>query len=86
MRTRYIVTCELSDDDRRSVFTATGPMAERVMSSATLHLLLEHAEDRILMIDLGLVEGRAENCVSATGQRDLAPERTVIEGRRSEML
>jgi plasmid stability protein len=39
--------------------------------------LIEHAEDQILMIDLGPVDGRAANCVDAIGRRGLPPERTV---------
>lgn len=94
MRTRYIVTYDISDDDRRnnvfrtlrghgdhiqySVFRCDLSESERVMLVAALHPLIEHAQDQILMIDLGPVDGRAANCVSAIGRRYLAPERTVV--------
>jgi CRISPR-associated protein Cas2 len=94
MRTRYIVTYDISDDDRRnkvfralrgrgdhiqySVFRCDMSDSERVTLIATLHLLIAHAEDQILMIDLGPVDGRAASCVSAIGRRYLAPERTVV--------
>lgn len=94
MRTRYIVTYDISDDDRRnrvfktlrgygdhiqySVFRCDMSDSERVTLIATLYPLIEHAEDQILIIDLGPVDGRAANCVSAIGRRYLAPERTVV--------
>jgi CRISPR-associated protein Cas2 len=94
MRTRYIVTYDVSDDDRRnrvfktlrgygdhiqySVFRCDMSDSERVTLVATLHPLIEHAEDQILIIDLGPVDGRAAHCVSAIGRRYLAPERTVV--------
>lgn len=94
MRTRYIVTYDISDDDRRnrvfkalrgfgdhiqySVFRCDLSDSERVILVATLHPLIEHGEDQILLIDLGPVDGRAAGCVSAIGRRYLAPERTVV--------
>jgi len=94
MRTRYIVTYDISSDDRRnqvfkclrgrgdhiqySVFRCDLSDAERAALIAALHPLIEHAEDQILMIDLGPVEGRAATCVTAIGRRYLAPERTVV--------
>jgi CRISPR-associated protein Cas2 len=94
MRTRYIVTYDISSDDRRntvfkilrgrgdhiqySVFRCDLSDAERATLIAALHPLIEHAEDQILMIDLGPVEGRAATCVTAIGRRYLAPERTVV--------
>jgi CRISPR-associated protein Cas2 len=94
MRNRYIVTYDISDDDRRnnvfktlrghgdhiqySVFRCDLSASERVTLIAILTPLIEHAEDQILLIDLGPVEGRAASCVSAIGRRYLAPERTVV--------
>jgi CRISPR-associated protein Cas2 len=94
MRNRYIVTYDISHDDRRnnvfktlrgygdhiqySVFRCDLSDSERVTLIAALHPLIEHAEDQILMIDLGPVDGRASTCVNAIGRRYLAPERTVV--------
>ena len=94
MRNRYIVTYDISDDDRRnkvfttlrgrgdhiqySVFRCDLSDSERIMMIATLHPLIDHKEDQILVIDLGPVEGRAANCVNAIGRPHLAPERTVV--------
>ena len=94
MRNRYIVTYDVSDDDRRnkvftalrgrgdhiqySVFRCDLSDSERIMMIATLHPLIDHKEDQILVIDLGPVDGRAANCVSAIGRPYLARERTVV--------
>jgi len=94
MRNRYIVTYDISDDERRtrifkllrgcgdhiqySVFRCDLSDSERITMIATLHPLIEHQEDQILLIDLGPVDGRAATCVNAIGRRYLAPERTVV--------
>ena len=94
MRNRYIVTYDISEDDRRtrvhntlrgygdhiqySVFRCDLSERERVAMRAQLHPLIDHAIDQILMIDLGPVDGRAATCVEAIGRRYIAPERTVV--------
>jgi CRISPR-associated protein Cas2 len=94
MRNRYIVTYDISDDDRRnrvfktlrgcgdhiqySVFRCDLSESERITMISALHPLIEHKEDQILVIDLGPVDGRAATCVNAIGRRYLAPERTVV--------
>ena len=94
MRTRYIVTYDISNDDRRntvfkalkgygdhiqySVFRCDLSERERISMIAELHPLIEHNEDQILVIDLGPVEGRAASCVAAIGRKYIAPERTVV--------
>ncbi|HEY0194329.1 MAG TPA: CRISPR-associated endonuclease Cas2 [Kofleriaceae bacterium] len=94
MRNRFIVTYDISDDDRRtavfrtlrgfgdhiqySVFRCDLSDQVRITLVAALHVLIDHKEDQILLFDLGPVEGRASTCVTALGRPHLAPERTVI--------
>jgi CRISPR-associated protein Cas2 len=94
MRNRYIVTYDISNDDRRnkvfatlrgcgdhiqySVFRCDLSAGERVTMIATLHDLIHHQEDQILVIDLGPIDGRASTCVDAIGRRYITPERTVV--------
>jgi CRISPR-associated protein Cas2 len=94
MRNRYIVTYDISDDDRRdkvfttlrgcgdhiqySVFRCDLSASERASMIATLHPLIEHTYDQILMFDLGPVDGRAASCVEAIGRKYIAPERTAV--------
>lgn len=93
MQNRFIVTYDISNDDRRtnvfrtlrafgdhiqySVFRCDLSEKERVTLLATLHPLIEHAEDQILLFDLGPVDGRAAHCVTAIGRPHFTPERTV---------
>lgn len=94
MRNRFIVTYDIRDDDRRtavfralrgfgdhiqySVFRCDLSEQARITLLATLHPLIEHKEDQILVIDLGPVDGRAASCITALGRPHIAPERTVI--------
>jgi CRISPR-associated protein Cas2 len=94
MRTRYFVTYDISDDDRRnrvfkalrgfgdhlqySVFRCDLSERERITLIAALHPLIDHAEDQILMIDLGPTDGRASTCVSSLGRRYLNPDRGAV--------
>jgi CRISPR-associated protein Cas2 len=94
MRTRYLVTYDIADDDRRtqvyktlrgygehlqySVFRCDLAATRRAQMTTDLHPLIDHARDQILVIDLGPVEGRADDCIVSIGRRYLPPERTVI--------
>ena len=94
MRNRYIVTYDITDDDRRnsvfktlrgygdhlqySVFRCDLSESERISMNAELYPLIDHTIDQILLIDLGPVEGRAASCVDSIGRRYIAPERTVV--------
>ena len=94
MKNRYIVTYDISDDERRtkvfkamrgfghhiqfSVFRCDLSDHTRVLMHAELHQLIDHNEDQILVIDLGPVDGRAATCINAIGRHYLPPERTVL--------
>ena len=72
--TWYSRRCADGDHIQDSVFRCDLSERERVALIATLHALIEHAEDQILLSDLGPVDGRGANCVTAIGRRYLAPE------------
>ena len=94
MRNRYIVTYDITDDRRRtavykclrgfgdhlqySVFRCDLVDRRRVELVAALHELIDHADDQILLIDLGPVDGRASACISSMGRAYANPERTVV--------
>lgn len=94
MRNRYIVTYDITEDDRRnsvfkalrgygdhiqySVFRCDLSDSERISMYAELHPLIDHTIDQILLIDLGPVDGRAATCVDAIGRRYIPPQRTVV--------
>lgn len=94
MRNRFIVTYDISDNDRRnnvfralrgcgdhlqySVFRCDLSEADRISMNVVLSPLIDHGADQILLIDLGPVDGRAANCITALGRRYITPERTVV--------
>jgi CRISPR-associated protein Cas2 len=94
MRNRYFVTYDISEDSRRtavykalrgfgdhlqySVFRCDLSARRRVDLVATLHDLIDHATDQVLLIDLGPVDGRAAICVSSIGRAYTNPERSVV--------
>jgi CRISPR-associated protein Cas2 len=94
MQNRYIVTYDITDDARRtavyktlrgfgdhlqySVFRCDLSERRRIELIGTLHDLLDHATDQVLIIDLGPVDGRAASCVSSLGRGYTNPERTVV--------
>lgn len=94
MRTRYFVTYDITDDDRRalvfrtlrgygdhlqySVFRCDLSDRERISMIAALHPLIDHREDQILLIDAGPLDGRAATCVSAIGRAYIDPVRGAV--------
>lgn len=94
MQTRYLVTYDISDDERRtavyktlrgygdhlqySVFRCDLTATLRAQLTTDLHPLIDHASDQILIIDLGPVDGRAETCVTFLGRRYSSPARSVV--------
>jgi CRISPR-associated protein Cas2 len=93
MTARYIVTYDISDDERRTaVFKALRGYGEHLQFSvfrcdltslartkmvARLHGLIDQSVDQILLIDLGPVEGRAASCIDAIGRKYMPAERIV---------
>lgn len=94
MRTRYFVTYDIADDARRtavfktlrgfgdhmqySVFRCDLSDLQRAAMIAAVDALLDHADDQVLIIDLGPVDGRASSCVFSLGKTYSNPERRVI--------
>ncbi|HRC54315.1 MAG TPA: CRISPR-associated endonuclease Cas2 [Kofleriaceae bacterium] len=94
MRNRYLVTYDITEDERRtsvyktlrgfgdhlqySVFRCDLSSTDRARLLAALHPLIDQREDQILIVDLGPVDGRASACVESIGRPYRPPERTVI--------
>jgi CRISPR-associated protein Cas2 len=94
MRNRYIVTYDITDDPRRaavyralrgfgdhlqySVFRCDLTERRRVELTGTLHDLIDHSTDQVLIIDLGPVDGRAAICIASIGRGYSSPERSVV--------
>jgi CRISPR-associated protein Cas2 len=94
MRNRYLVTYDITDDDRRtlvfrklrgygehlqySVFRCDLSDTERAFMISDLHPLIAPADDQILIVDLGPIDGRGATCITSIGRRYLPPERSVV--------
>jgi CRISPR-associated protein Cas2 len=94
MQSRYLVSYDICDDARRtavykamrgfgdhlqySVFRCDLSAQEVVELRATLHPLLDHGEDQVLVVDLGPVDGRGATCVESIGRPYSTPERRVV--------
>ena len=94
MRSRYLVTYDITDDARRtavfktlrgfgdhlqySVFRCDLSDRQRAALVAAVDPLLSHDDDQVLIVDLGPVDGRASSCVHSLGRPYANPERRVI--------
>ena len=94
MKTRYIVTYDISSDERRttlfkllrgygqhlqfSVFQCDLTDRARATLVARMHGVIDLDEDQVLVINLGPVDGRASSCIDSIGRRYVPPERTVV--------
>lgn len=96
MRSRYIVCYDVSDPKRLrevframkgfgqplqySVFQCDLTLQARVQLMASLGELINHEQDRVIILDLGPVDGRARECVEILGrQKSMSegPERVI---------
>lgn len=93
MPNRYLVTYDITDDERRnavykalrafgdhlqySVFRCDLSLASRASMVAALTPLIDARADQILIVDLGPIEGRAATCVESLGRAYRPPERTA---------
>lgn len=94
VRNRYIVSYDICDERRLravykamrgfgdhlqySVFRCDLSPRERITMVATLHPLMDHSVDQVLVIDLGPADGRAVECIDAIGRPYTNPERVAI--------
>ena len=84
MRNSYLVCYDIADEKRlRSVFKAMKDFGEHVQFSVfecrftpsdlvrcreALRGIINHAEDQVLFVDLGPVEGRGDRVITALGK------------------
>ena len=84
MRSGYIVSYDISDAKRwrkvyramygfgdhiqLSVFRCELSPTDKVRMISEIDKLIHHGEDQVLVIDIGPVEGRADECIIALGK------------------
>ncbi|HWZ92346.1 MAG TPA: CRISPR-associated endonuclease Cas2 [Polyangiaceae bacterium] len=94
MRHTYIVTYDICDPKRlRKVYKAMLGWGEHLQLSVfqcelnhrelvelrvALDRLIQHNEDQVLLVDVGVAQGGAEGSISALGRPYIDPERIAI--------
>lgn len=94
MRQTFVVTYDISDDKRLrrvyrlmrgwgdhiqlSVFRCELNARELVDLRSRLSTVINHAEDQVLFVDVGPVEGRGGTSIRAIGKVYASPERRAI--------
>lgn len=94
MRNSFIVSYDISDPKRLrkvfktmygfgdhiqfSVFRCELSAADKIRMIAKLDKIINHDQDQILVIDIGPVDGRAEDCIGAIGRPYQPQERVAI--------
>lgn len=94
MRHTYVVTYDICDPKRLrkvyklmlgwgdhlqlSVFQCELNPRELVELRVELHRLLQHSEDQVLFVDVGVSVGRASGAIQALGRPYVDPERLAI--------
>lgn len=94
MRHTYVVTYDISNPKRLrkvyklmlgwgdhlqlSVFQCELNERELIELRAELARVVNHVEDQVLFVDIGLVEGRSANAITSLGRAYLDPERLAI--------
>lgn len=94
MRSRYLVSYDVSDDKRLrrvfktlrgfgdhvqfSVFRCDLSVRERTELVAALDPLIDHDADQVLIVDLGPTDGRGADCIESLGRPYTCPERHAI--------
>ncbi len=94
MRRCYIVSYDISDDKRLrrvakvmeeygeriqySVFRCELTKMKKITLESNLACEMNLKEDQVLFIDLGLVPGHGENCISSLGRAYIKPDRDSL--------
>lgn len=89
MRTRYVVTYDISDPKRLrqvfrvmrgfgdhmqlSVFSCSLTATERVRCEGALLAVINRDEDQVLFVDVGPADGRGATAVSSIGRAHMTP-------------
>jgi len=69
LRTMYKKMCGFGDPIQYSVFLCPLSGKEKVLLVDKVREIIHHQEDRVMIIDLGPVDGRGKECISFIGLR-----------------
>lgn len=78
LRRVYKLMCGYGEHLQLSVFRCELSKRELVELRGELAHLINHAEDQVLFVDVGPVEGRGDTSISALGKAYYPPQRRAI--------
>jgi CRISPR-associated protein Cas2 len=78
LRKVFKLMCGYGEHLQLSVFRCELNKRELVELRGELAKLINHAEDQILFVDIGPVEGRGDGSISALGLAYVPPERRAV--------
>ncbi len=94
MRNRYLVAYDVTDPERLrtmrrtmlgfgrplqySVFLCELSAKEKVVMVSAVTDVMHHTDDRVLIVDLGPVGGRGDECIEFLGRSEELPERGSV--------
>lgn len=78
LRLMYKKMCGFGDPIQYSVFLCPLSAKEKVLLRDVIRDLIHHQEDRVMVVDLGPVEGRGRECVEFVGRRMKLPQSGAV--------
>ncbi len=78
LRETYKWMCSWGTHLQYSVFMCDLSDADRQRCEDHLREIINHEEDQVLFIDLGLTDGRGKGCISSLGRSYEPPEDTAF--------
>jgi CRISPR-associated protein Cas2 len=78
LRKMYKKLCGFGDPTQLSVFLCRLSEKEKVLLIEAICGIMNRADDRVMIVDLGPTEGRGEGCITFLGRREEAPEMPAV--------
>ena len=78
LRQMYKKMCGFGDPIQYSVFLCPLSAKEKVLLVDKVRDVIHHQEDRVMVIDLGPLEGRGKECISFYGLKRETPESGAV--------
>ncbi len=78
LRRIYKKMCGFGDPVQYSVFLCRLSAKERILLLEAVTSIIHHREDRVMIVDLGPLEGRGDECIQFVGRHLALPESGAV--------
>lgn len=78
LRKMYKKMCGFGDPIQYSVFLCPLSAKERILLLEAIGNIIHHTEDRVMLVDLGPLDGRGNECIEFIGRRIALPESGAV--------